>query len=247
MKILFYNLGYGRGIDGSLVSYCKHLHRFIYQSAGSQKKVIDAAAEIVVKEKPDVFAYAEVGLGATRTGNFNQHSHLVSSMVNTVESSAATKYGESLFSKLPFHAGNGNGLISFQSAEIEPLYLRNSRKKLVYVCKLEAVTVFVVHLPLISSDRALQLKELSSLVNQTSGDVVVCGDFNIFNGFDELAYLKEKSLLQNIPEPMKTYPSHKPKIQLDVFLYRFANDSFMPKQRTIDSVCSDHLPIVLEW
>jgi len=247
MKIIFYNLGYGRGINGSWLSYLQHAHRFFYQSMSSQKSVLDEVAAMVIAEQPDIFTYAEVGLGAWRTQYFNQHTYLTEIISRRVEQAAATKYGESVLSRLPYHSGNGNGVISFHPARIKAHYLRASQKKLVYVCTIKNLTVFTVHLPLLSSDRELQLAELAELVRQASGDVIVCGDFNIFNGFDELAYLQAQTNLLLTGDTRKTYPSSSPKWQLDVFLYRFENTHVTVKQRIIDSKSSDHLPIVLEW
>jgi endonuclease/exonuclease/phosphatase family metal-dependent hydrolase len=247
MKVIFYNLGYARGISGSMKSHVQFAHRFVYQSVTSQITVMDIVSKMITQEQPDVFAYAEVGLGSPRTNNFNQHTYLKEQFTAEMKDSAASKYGESFFAGLPFHRGNGNGLISFVPAEITAYYLRNSRKKLVFICKTESLTVFAVHLPLISSDRALQLVELSDLVNQTTGDVIVCGDFNIFNGMDELAYIMKRTSLQLVSEGMQTFPAYSPRIQLDVFLYRFGNPNVTPKQKTLPIFVSDHLPIVLEW
>lgn len=247
MKILFYNLGYGRGITGSLGSYVKKGSSVIYQKRPSQQKILDGVIQLVKQESPDIFSYAEIALGSFRNQKFNQHEYLKFHLSQNLQDSAASKYGESIFSSLPFHAGNANGVISFVEAAIAQHYLKQSRKKLLLVAKTETVTLFSVHLPLVSADRRAQLEELVTLVNECEGDVVICGDFNIFDGIDELAYIQQETNLQLAGERQSTFPSHRPKIELDVFLYRFYNPEKEPRLTVIDSPLSDHLPITLEW
>lgn len=248
MKVLFYNLGYGRGHDGSLVSYTVHAHRFVHHSRRQQRRVLDQVIRLIEIEQPDVFAYAEVSTGSFRNGRFDQHRYLIDQLKKrSVVDAAVSKYGETLLTSLPFHTGNCNGIISFQSADIAEQYLTGSRKKLVFRVDLGTVTLFAVHLPLISADRRQQLVELAALVNATDGDVVVCGDFNIFDGLDELELLTRYTSLTVAGNGALTYPSAAPRLQLDVFLYRLAGANPQPVLRTIPLLASDHLPISLEW
>jgi endonuclease/exonuclease/phosphatase family metal-dependent hydrolase len=248
MKIIFWNLGYVRQVDGSLFSYIKNSKRLVHHDKDSQKKVIEEVAALVTRVEPDVFAYAEILTGSKRNQYFNQHRYLRSLMSREHHvTSAVTKYGNTIFSSLPFHKGNSNGVISFLPATITNHYLQHSRKKLIQEIRLEGLTLFVGHLPLVSRDREKQFKEIAALVNGTEGDVVLCGDFNILNGFDELDFLKKETGLRVAGENIPTFPSRRPKIQIDVFMYRFADTSKIPKFSVIKSLASDHLPIVLEW
>jgi endonuclease/exonuclease/phosphatase family metal-dependent hydrolase len=157
MKIIFWNIGYARGIDGSFSSYVRNVKRFFSQDRLSQKKVLQEVARLISSEKPDVFAYAEIMTGSKRNGGFNQHTFLLSLIDREHHATAAvTKYGNTIFSSLPFHKGNCNGVISFSPASIKNHLLQHSRKKLVQETILEHVTIFSVHLPLISRDRKKQ-------------------------------------------------------------------------------------------
>ena len=248
MKILFYNLGYGRGHDGSLFNYIVKAHRFFLYPKRTQRKVLDGVFEILKDEEPDVFAYAEISTGSFRNKYFNQHQYLVENMPRgVVAESAVSKYGETVLNIAPFHTGNANGVVSHLPAEISECYLRKSRKKLVYKIELKNLTVFAVHLPLVSSDRIAQLVELSEMVNETKGNVVVCGDFNIFDGIDELKVITDCTELETVGEKLLTFPSYKPRLLLDVFLYRFEDINIKPRMRVLDEQYSDHLPIILEW
>lgn len=247
MKILFYNLGYCRGITGSFKSYVKNSAALAYHTEKSQRKVLDEVLSVVHAEQPDVFAYAEVSLGALRNQRFNQHSYLKQQLSQMQAESSASKYGKSVFRTLPFHAGNGNGAVSFVPAVMKQHYLQRSRKKLVVIIETELATIFSVHLPLVSADRKAQLAELVELVNECEGDVVVCGDFNIFGGMSELEYVLSATNLQVAGERERTYPSHNPRIELDVFLYRFYDPDINPQCTVIEATASDHLPVTLSW
>lgn len=247
MKILFYNLGYGRGITGSWGSYVRKGSSLLYQKTTAQQRTLNGVINLVLTESPDVFTYAEISLGSFRNQYFNQHEYLNYHLSDNHAGSSASKYGESVFSSLPFHLGNGNGALSFVPADISTHYLKKSRKKLIIIVKTQEVTIFSVHLPLVSADRRAQLEELVELVNECVGDVVVCGDFNIFGGINELEYIVTHTNMQLAGERVYTFPSHSPKIELDVFLYRFCDEQKKPTFKVIESTLSDHLPILLEW
>jgi len=248
VRILFYNLGYGRGHDGSLRSYLLHAYRFVYSPRRQQRAVLDRVVELIERERPDVFAGAEVVTGSFRNAYFDQHRYLIDHLTGRpVAEAAVSKYGETVLNLAPFHVGNCNNILAFQSATIREHYLTKSRKKLVFRVELATVTIFAVHLPLISSDRHAQLLELATLVNETSGDVVVCGDFNIFDGTDELAILREQTDLVVAGTGEPTFPSAAPRLQLDVFLYRINGFADPPRVRVLEHRVSDHRPIVLDW
>lgn len=246
MKIIFYNLGYGRGIDGSLLSYVKKSLRFIRQGIPSQVEVLDGVVGFVLREKPEVFAYTEVMTGSFRNSYFDQHKYLVGGLGAYENSTAVTKYGDSIFSNLPFHKGNCNGSIVSAPATISNHFLQHSRKKLVQQISLDKVTIFSVHLPLITSHRVKQLEELSMMVNTTKGNVVVCGDFNILNGIDELKILIENTGLCVEHGVGNTFPSHSPKIEIDVCLHRLESDCRVVIATSFPLLHSDHLPVMIE-
>ena len=246
MKVLFWNLGYSRNIDGSLSSHLKNVHKFLRIDVNSQQKTLDKVIEIVQLVSPDVFAYAEVQTGSFANREFDQHAYLAEKLSGILHEDAVTKYGDTILSSLPYHKGNSNGVITTVPASIKNHLLLHSSKKLVQIVTLHGVTIFVVHLPLLSKDRRLQIKELSGLINNVKGEVVVIGDFNIMNGYDELHDLQRKTDLKIAGEGVVTFPSYKPKMALDICLYRLEKGSKQPNFTTISSLESDHLPIVFE-
>jgi len=200
------------------------------------------------QESPDVFTYAEVSTGSLRNKKFNQHEYLLKSSPKLVSAnSAVSKYGESVLTTSPFHTGNSNGVISYVPSSIQEFFLQGSTKKLVFEIKTDIVTIYTVHLPLVSMHRQNQMLELSEKVNQCIGDVIVCGDFNIFDGVDELGILQEKTGLKIAGEGEYTFPTSKPKRMLDVFMYRFMDSALKPNIRVLQNDGSDHLPVMCEW
>ncbi len=247
MKILFYNLGYGRGINGSVSSYVKRGASIVYHRADSQRKVLNQVVELVQEQQPDIFAFAEIGLGSFRNQNISQHEYLTANLLRVSKDLSASKYGVSWLGSLPFHVGNGNGVISFTDATISKHYLTLGRKKLILAVQTPEATIFTLHLPLVQKHRAEQLRELVHLVNQCATDVIVCGDFNIFKGLEELREFQFATNLKLSSQRHKTFPSHKPRLELDTFLYRFSSPDIQPVHRVLPVSLSDHLPIILEW
>ena len=245
MKIIFWNIGYVPGLNGSLFQYATRGHRLVWSPITIQKKLLEGIASYVKQEAPDLFLYSEVSLGARRNQYFHQHDYLVSQIDGVVSHGARPKYRHSLFHSLPLHAGNANGFLSPHDCETSTVHLQNGSKTLIYMVKIKGVTVVMVHLSLQKRTRAKQLKELAEIISIISGPLVLCGDMNIFGGVEELRELIKKTGLELPPDLPLTFPAHKPKRTLDVFLTREIKEKV--RVCTIESTISDHLPIVLEF
>ena len=188
---------------------------------------------------------SEVSTGARRNSRFHQHNYLVEKVGNVVGHGVEGKYSKALLERLPLHKGNSNGFLSPHECGVQTLHLAFGRKTLVYVVIVKDVTVVMVHLSLNKSVRKKQFAEIADIVKKIHGRVVVCGDMNIFAGTKELDMLMGQTGLSLPPNLPQTFPSHKPKRTLDIFLTRgIAGDVLI---RTIETTISDHLPIVLEF
>jgi endonuclease/exonuclease/phosphatase family metal-dependent hydrolase len=248
MRILFWNLGYGRGHTGPWWDYAVHAHRFFFLSTVSQTRFIDAVARVVERERPDVFSFAEISTGDVWNQRYDQFQALLERLPEgRVCQQALSKYGESVLNGIPFHRGNSNGVISFVPSELSEWYLEGSRKKLVLETRVPGLRILTVHLPLVTRHREVQLRELAAYVRSCQDDVVVCGDFNLFGGLDELAFLQAEAGLSVVPGVAPTYPTAAPSIALDVALYRFSDAEKVPGLRVLGDRSSDHLPILVEW
>jgi endonuclease/exonuclease/phosphatase family metal-dependent hydrolase len=243
MRLLFWNIGYAPGLNGSLKDYVLSGHRLVSLSEERQKEVLNAISDTIVTEKPDIALYAEISIGSRRNRQFNQHEYLLNTFDGVVEHAAHTKYRSKIIERMPMHRGNANGFISWVPCDLEELHLSVGRKTLVYFIKTEWATILMVHLSLKEKIRRVQFQELAIMVNAITGPVVVCGDMNIFGGVGELdQFLKSTglSLPQNIPA---TYPAFNPKLSLDLCLFKgFTTVSVT----SLASEASDHAPLLIE-
>jgi endonuclease/exonuclease/phosphatase family metal-dependent hydrolase len=248
MRILFWNLGYGRGHTGPWWDYVFRAHRFFFLSVDTQVRFVDAVARVVERERPDVFSFAEISIGDIWNQHYDQFQALLERLPEgRVCQRVLSKYGESVLNGIPFHRGNSNGVISFVPSTLSEWYLEGSRKKLVIEACVPGLRILTVHLPLVTRHREAQLRELAAYVRDCPDDVVVCGDFNLFGGIDELAFLQAEAGLSVVPGVAPTYPTAAPSVALDVALYRFSDSGRAPHLRVLDDRASDHLPILVEW
>ncbi len=245
MKVIFWNIGYVPGLDGSLFQYVTKGHRLVWTSVKIQKKLLEGIASYVRHETPDLFLYSEVSTGSRRNQKLHQHEYLVGQIDGVKTHGATGKYRHSLFYSLPLHAGNANGFLSPHECLTDTIHLKAGSKTLVYVVIVNEVTVVMVHLSLNKKTRAKQLTELAEIVSVIKGPLVVCGDMNIFKGVEELAPFIKTTGLSLPKEVLLTHPAHKPTRSLDVFLTRGIKGKV--SVRTIKTTISDHLPIVLEF
>lgn len=243
MKLLFWNIGYAPGLDGSLKDYTLNAHRFLRLSEKQQKVVLDEVAHVIEQESPDVALYAEISLGSGRNQKFDQHKYLLSQFKGIKAEAAASKYRDVYMDKLPLHTGNANGFISWQDCKVEEVHFSVGRKSLVYVIEVNGITILMVHMGLQRKTRAVQFRELAELVNALKGPVVVCGDMNIFGGVEELQELQALTGLELPTDIPFTYPAFSPKQTLDLCLVR---DCAKVHLSALSSKVSDHAPILIE-
>jgi endonuclease/exonuclease/phosphatase family metal-dependent hydrolase len=190
-KILFSNLGYARGIDGTLGQHLRRAHRHVYIGSAQQQEVLSRFKDIIRAEKPDVCCMVEIDSGSWNTGRFSQIGHLVDD--DYAVHDIAGKYGEdSVLARMPFFKGKCNAFLSKAPLPYRRLYFKNGSKRLLYSIVLpQGITLFFGHFSLNAGIRARQLEELGGLVRGCGGEAVVMADFNILNGSRELRPLLE--------------------------------------------------------
>jgi endonuclease/exonuclease/phosphatase family metal-dependent hydrolase len=208
--------------------------------------VLETIATIVANIEPDIFAYAEVGLGAPRTAYVNQHDVLMR-LLQAPHGYALPKYRSQLLARAPFHVGNGNGVSVFvPHATLSSFHLRTGGKTLVLEVVLPDTRIYVVHLALTHRQREAQLRELAERVNvDTTRRVLVVGDFNVFEGIEQYDHvLQPHGILPELPvEP--TFPVYQPTYVLDGCLWRRVDGS-KPRVSVVPHAVSDHAPILIE-
>ncbi len=189
-KILFSNIGYAKGIDGSLRQHIGLFGRHFYCALPLQEQVLSQIKTIVETENPDLCCFVEIDSGSFHSAQFNQIEALLDDRYAFHD--IADKYGyQSLLSRLPLHRGKSNALMARHELSFERLYFRHGTKRLIYNVALPPeipgdIHVFFAHFSLNKRTRMRQFQEVRKIILDTPGETIVLADFNIFGGFREL-------------------------------------------------------------
>lgn len=245
-KILFSNLGYAKGIDGSLWAHVKGFGRHFYCRIPIQKTVLTQVKNIIMQEQPDLCCLIEIDQGSFHSAYFNQLQDLIDEEYRFFDIS--NKYGDqSLLRYLPSHKGNSNAFISKVELPFERFYFSNGTKRLIHRIELPNNRfVFFAHFSLNKAIRAKQFEETNALLRQCTGEVILLADFNILGGFSELKPLLEGtglSVLNN--ESDHTFTFHRRRLALDLCIGSKDLLSQM-KLKIIPQPFSDHAALLVE-
>lgn len=146
-------------------------------------------------------------------------------------------------------AKHSNGLLSrCKPYEIENIRLPGfipGRQAILakYGSKKETLAVFVLHLALGKRARLRQLKKISELVNQYE-HAIVMGDLNCKVDSEEMRHLFSETRLHEPLEEVHTFPSWRPLHHIDHILV--TSELEVVEAKSLQHVCSDHLPIMME-
>lgn len=218
-KILFSNIGYAKGIDGSLWQHFWRMPRHIYCPIPMQQQVLGQLKNIIREEQPDICCFVEIDEGSFQSGGLNQMSVLMDEEYHFHD--MADKYGVgNLLSRIPFHKGKNNGFMARKPVDFERLYFDFGSKRLLYRVSLPGdIQLFFGHFSLNRRIRLRQFQVLNRLVKEAPGKVIVMADFNIMSGFSELATIIDGTDLKILNrEEEHTFTFHRRQLALDVCL-----------------------------
>jgi len=255
MKILSANAGYLLDYDGSLSEYVLKPHRAVVGSDSAEERATEQLVEVIADERPDVVALLEVDQGSVRTmtdGQVSQVADLLSGYGLDYRARADTKYGdENLLGRMPVleHLSNGLLVRAELDATIQAHYLDTGPKRLVTEVQVGDLSVFAVHLAMSGRGRRRQLDEIAAIVAERDR-VVVCGDFNAYDGLEEVHSALEATglVLHNPGETVPKRPLDRIVTDtrtLDFFL--MSPDITVTRCEVIPVQISDHRPVVLEF
>lgn len=237
MKFLLYNIRYGTGanprqpLDGYL---------------GRTSENLKAITQYIKSVDADIVGLLEVDGGTYRTGGINQAKYIAEHLKHY--HSYRGKYGEaSLARKLPMFKNQGNAFIVKDRIHGEKFhFFRKGMKRLIIELELKDFNIYLVHLALGFKTRHAQLKELAELINKDKRPHVLAGDFNPLRGEKELEWFLEATGLRKARKnTIPTYPSWKPRKQLD---YILSSPQIAISEIRADKVpYSDHLPLICEF
>jgi len=254
VKILSVNAGYLLDYDGSLSRYALRPHRAMIGSDRAEQRATGRLVEVIASEEPDVVCLIEVDQGSLRTATDGQVATLRQRLAERgldYRARADSKYGEdTLLASLPVLGDLSNGLLLRDGHVADAHYLDTGPKRLVNEVRLaEDYSLFAVHLAMSSRGRARQLDEIADLVAERDR-VIVCGDFNAYDGLGELDDLTERTELI-LHDPGETVPERPldslvtDTRTLDLFLT--SPDIEVTRCGALDVQISDHRPVVLEF
>jgi endonuclease/exonuclease/phosphatase family metal-dependent hydrolase len=241
MRILVYNIAYGTGDPGRGFMRIFNTHRYIRTG----EKHFERITDYIQKQKADVVGLVEADTGSFRTRKVDQVQHLANHLDHY--HICETKYGmDSPGRRVPILKNHANAILTSQKETSSRFhFLEKGFKKLIIETEIDGVVFFLVHLALRKKTRLRQLEQLAEII-PTDRPVIVAGDFNTYSGEKELEHLKQKTgLLNPNARQTPTFPSWKPKHQLDYILY---SQHITPKYFSVpDLKHSDHLPLILEF
>lgn len=245
-KIFFSNIGYARGIDGTLWQHIAGAHRHLYCTIPAQQQVLMQLKSIIDKEQPDICCLVEIDSGSIHSGYYNQIEYLKDD--HYAHYDIADKYGDnSLLGEMPLFRGKCNAFLSKQETPFQRLYFKHGSKRLIYSMELpDNIRLFFAHFSLQRAVRAKQFDELRNIVKTHGGESIVLADFNIMQGFSELDPLVQGTDLRILnTEDAYTFTFHKMKKVLDLCL---CSESLIPKIRlnVIPQPFSDHAALLVE-
>jgi endonuclease/exonuclease/phosphatase family metal-dependent hydrolase len=240
MKILIYNIAYSTGLKGSLLGYLMNFWRYL---VWAPRKTFLSLAEFLGVQDSDIICLLETDVGSLR----NRFTNQVRSLAERLSLPfwwTASKYGpRALQNLIPTLRKQHDAVLSRIEGEMRLHHLKSGIKRLVQEFVVKGISLFVVHLALRRSVREKQLKELTIIVKQCPRPFLVCGDFNIFKGLNEVQeFIRENHL--NLVQTQASFPSIKPRVLVDLILAR--EDIKVKDVGVVDVLFSDHLPVWVE-
>jgi len=241
MKIMFYNIAYGSGMNGSLKRYLFYgiLH-FFWLPVNAVQRLI----KFLEKERVDVICLAEVDGGSFRNRFRNQAQHIAKQLLIPFFHSHTKYHHRSIWSSIAMIREQHDAILSRKKGRLVRHQLQSGMQKLVQEYIVEGVSIFTVHLAVISRRiRQRQLSELAEIIKKCPRPHLVCGDFNVNHSLEDLKrFIRQTKLRRLIKKP--TYPSISPFLYLDHF---FVSQGIKIKRAgVINTQHSDHLPVWVE-
>lgn len=240
LKIFFSNLGYARGIDGSLMSHIQGVYKHIYCSPFAQEQTLAQLNNIIKQYRPDLCCFVEIEQGTSQIRRLNHLHYLLNDDYPYYD--IANKYGdEGVLRYLPLHIGRSNGFMGRNITHYEKMYFRHGSKRLIYKIELpQKIDVLFTHFSLNYKTRQKQLAEMAQHILTNPHQVILLADFNILTGFAELGqFIEQTGLTLLNDEETATFRFHRKYLPLDLAM---ASPALSPhvSLHIIDQPFSDH-------
>src|SRR3989338_5241896 len=251
VKLVCYNVEYCEGMEGLWYQYLEFWKLF-FPPKNLDREIIQALKKLNL----DILALVEVDTGSFRSKRdevlFFEHKLRMHSFVEKI------KYPFTgwlkLFHYVPILNKQANAIITkYKITKVKYHLFHEGTKRVVIQADVDTpkkVSLLLAHLSLSQSEREKQTDELINIVNSIKNPVILMGDFNTFNGVDEIkklmkkTHLKDKAKLDKYSLGM-TQPSWHPSRRLDYVLV--SKGIKVKKYQVLDFPFSDHLPLYVEF
>ncbi len=252
VRLISYNIEYCEGMEGLWYQYL-YFWRVLHSPKDLDKKIIKA----IKKLNPDILTLIEVDTGSLRNRGRDEVKVLEEAlgMKDFVEKVKYPLTGWlKLFHHLPILRKQANAIISkYPLIGTKYHVFHEGTKRMVIETTIKCpkkVTLLAAHLALGKKTRAKQIKELIKIVNSIKNPVILMGDFNTFNGVEELKELLKKTHLGDKIKLDKeslpfTEPAWHPSKRLDYILT--SPQINVKKYSVLHFAFSDHLPLMIDF
>ena len=234
---MLHNIAYGTGLNGSWTQYLYKVWRYIWLPFYSTRRLL----RMLRDQNADVLILLEVDDGSIRNRFRSQVKKFAKRLKHTHFYSALKYHPKSIWKYLIYFKKQHDAVLSKIKGEYKAHYIKSGMKKLVQEFTVNGISIFTVHMGVLSKTiRQMQFGEIANILKKCPRPFILCGDFNIHKGLDELKEFINQTGLKRI-EMSPTFPSHKPKRYLDLF---FISPGIEIKDfGIVKSEVSDHLPV----
>lgn len=250
VRLILYNIEYCEGIQGKWWQYLAFWKTF-FPPKGLDDLIIDKLESL----DPDVLALVEVDTGSLRSRKKDMGEYFKDRLA-FVSLEQQVKYSGNglpfLLRHIPIMRKQGNAVMSrYELSQVKTHELSHGTKRAVIEATLELetpVTLFIAHLALGRRTREKNLRELSTIIAEKSGPLILMGDFNTFSGEGELNDLLARTGLnkqKKFDTTLLTQPTSHPTRQLDYVLT--SPEIQVKKYTTLHYPFSDHLPLLVDF
>ena len=251
VKLVCYNIEYCEGIEGIWYQYLQ-FWKIFFPPKNIDRRIVTALKKLHL----DILALIEVDTGSFRSKKdevtFFEHGLGMKSFIEKV------KYPfvgwMKWFHYVPILNKQANAIISkYAFSKVTYHVFHEGMKRVVIQADIHCpkkVTLMLAHLALTEFDRKKQIQELIKIVNSIKNPVILMGDFNTFNGEEEIqsllakTHLKDKAQLDKYSLEL-TQPTWHPKRRLDYVLV--SAPIKVKKYRVLNYPFSDHMPLYVEF
>lgn len=251
VRLIVYNIEYCEGMTGLWYDYLK-FWKIFFPPKGLDQRIVDH----IKKLKPDILALVEVD-----TGSFRSKKDQVVffekklGMTNFVEKVKYPLQGWlKLFHYVPILNKQANAIIAKEKlSKVKYHVFHEGTKRVVIEATIHVpkkVTLLLAHLALGKKTRIRQIEELINIVNKIKNPVILMGDFNTFNGEEEIKQLLKETHLHHRFKMGKmsqtlTEPAFHPSRRLDYVLT--SKEIKVKNYKVLNFHFSDHLPLLVDF